>query len=143
MSPWPFLSPTFVEYHNQYRQVLIGVVAFSVAVWYPVARLIRRDQSPHWGFIAGGVIATCVALAFLHFPYRLLYANKFKAVTWADNRCYVTGERGNQLLLFCPLLDSPRNRRVSAGDSRLVDPGVSENIFTLYSAGAVVSGRTR
>ena len=141
--PLALLSPEFVDYQNRYRQVLIGVVTFSVAVWYPVARLIRKGQSPHWGFIAGGAIATCVALAFLHFPYRLLYANKFKAVTWADSRCYVTGERGSQLLLFCPLLESPRNRRVSANDSRLVDLGVSENIFTLYSAGAAVSGRTR
>ena len=118
-------SPAVVEYHNQYRQLFTAVVIFSVLVWYPVAKLVRKGQSPHWGFFAGGFVATCVALAGLHFPYRLLYANKsFEAVTWQSNHCYITGERTSQVLLFCPEVPPPRNRIVKVDEPGLLKLGV-------------------
>ena len=36
-------------------------------------RLVRKGQSLHWGLITGGIVVTSVAMALLHFPYRMLY----------------------------------------------------------------------
>jgi hypothetical protein len=125
------LSPSEVEYHNRFRQVLSVVVIFSVAVWYPVIRIIRKGQSLHSAFVAGGVLSTCLALALLHIPYRLLYFNKsFETVRFDGSRCYGIGERGDQLLLFCPDLPAPRNRTVNGNDARIVRLGVRESIFS-------------
>jgi hypothetical protein len=129
------LSPSSVALHNNYRWILSLVVMFSVAVWYPVMRLVRKGQSVHWGLLAGGAVATCVALALLHFPYRLLYFNSlfpFEAVTWNDSRCYIVGERGDDRLLYCPELGPPRNRTVKKGDPSLVQLGVRESPFSRY-----------
>ncbi len=132
------LSPASVALHNQYRWLLSLAVMFSVAVWYPVTRLVRKGQSVHWGLIAGGVVATSIGLALLHFPYRLLYfsaINPFEAVAWNDTRCYVVGSRGEERLLFCPELSAPRNRTVKSSDPALIPLSVRENPFSLFSAG--------
>lgn len=125
------LSPRAVGDHNRYRQVLSVIVIVTVAVWYPVVRLARQGQSLHWGFVAGGVVATCVAVALLNFPYRMLYFNKtFEAVTWKNDHCYAIGERGDDILIFCPELSPPRNRTVKRTD--LAWLGVQESIFSRY-----------
>lgn len=127
------LSPAFVSYHNQYRVIFSAVVTLSVAVWYPVARLVRKGQSVHWGLWVGGGIVTCVALFFLHFPYRLLYFNKvFEAVSWNSAYCYVIGERDDDALLFCPDMQPPRNRIVRRGDDTLKRLGITESIFNRF-----------
>jgi hypothetical protein len=129
------LSPTSVGLHNEYRWVLSLVVIFSVAVWYPVSRLVRKGQSVHWGLLTGGAVTTCVALALLHFPYRILYFNSlfpFEAALWNDSRCYIAGERGDDALLYCPELQPPRNRTVKKGDASLVPLGVRESPFTRF-----------
>jgi len=109
------------------------VVIFCVAVWVPVIRMVRKGQSLHWGFMVAGAVAFCVAMAWLHFPYRLLYFNnRFSAVSWNNERCYVTGERGDELLLFCPQAQVPRNRVVTKADKGIVPLGVRESIFSRY-----------
>jgi tRNA A-37 threonylcarbamoyl transferase component Bud32 len=127
------LAPASVAYHNQYRWVFTGVVIFSVAVWYPVVRLLRKGQSPHWGMFLSGGVVTCIALALLHFPYRQLYHNKsFEAVQLNNDRCYIIGERGDDLLAFCPRLQLPRNRIVKRADPGLTYLGVRESIFSEF-----------
>jgi len=127
------LSPDSVWHHNRYRQVLSAVVIFTVAIWYPVIKAVRQGQTLHWGFVAGGVVATCVAVALLNFPYRMLYFNKsFEAVTWNNSHCYAIGERGADVLLFCPELSPPRNRTVKKGDKSLTWLGVKESLFSRY-----------
>jgi RIO-like serine/threonine protein kinase len=129
------LSPSSVWLHNQYRWIFSLVVMFSVAVWYPVLRLVRKGQSLHWGLLAGGAVVTCVALALLHFPYRLLYFNSlfpFEAATWNNSRCYIAGERGDDRLLYCPELEPPRTRTVKKGDASVVPLGVRESPFSRY-----------
>jgi hypothetical protein len=127
------LSPDFITYHNYYRGTFSFVVILSVAAWYPVLRLVKKGQSPPWGLMAGGLVAVCVALALLHLPYRLLYFTinePFEAARLNGTECSVIGEDGNRVLLFCPLLDAPRNRVVMKGDPALVQLGVRRNIFT-------------
>ena len=127
------LSPAHVGDHNRYRQVLSVVVILTVVVWYPVLKAVRKGQTLHWGFIAGGIVATCVSIALLNFPYRMLYFNKsFESVSWKNNHCYAIGERGNDVLLFCPELSSPRNRVVKRDEKDLNWLGVKESIFSRY-----------
>jgi len=129
------LSPANVGLHNQYRQVFAIVVILSLLVWYPVIRLVRRGQSFPLGFGLAGAIVTGVALLFLQFPYRLLYFSliePFEAVTWRDAQCYEIGAREDDLLLFCPGSQPPRNRVVMKNDSELKRSGIRENIFSSF-----------
>ena len=137
------LSPSSVGLHNQYRWIFSGIVMFSVAAWYPVARLVRGGQSLHTGLAAGGAIVTCVAMALLHFPHRLMYFSfnqPVEAVQWETEfsvtgegmRCYVIGERDQSTLLFCPELQPPRTRIVRR-DETLVRPlGIRESVFKYF-----------
>ena len=126
-------SHDYVAIHNQYRYVFAGVVLFSVAVWYPVLKLIRKGRTIHWGIIVAGIGATSFALVLLHFPYRLLYfSHQMPAVEWSGNRCYTIGERGDQELLFCASLAPPRNRIVAKTDPRLVPLGIRESMFKAF-----------
>jgi RIO-like serine/threonine protein kinase len=128
------LSPAFVTYHNSYRGVFTGVVILSVMSWYPVWRLVWKGQAVHWGMVAGGVVVTCIAMALLHFPHRLLYFSKtFEAVTWNGARCDVIGQRAADLLLFCPDAEPPRNRIVKSDDKALVRLDTRESIFSRFS----------
>jgi hypothetical protein len=43
------------------------------------------------------------------------------------------GERGDDVLLFCPRLNPPRNRIVSNGAKELERLGVKESLFTQFS----------
>ena len=132
------LSPEFIDYHNQYRQVFIGVVLLTVAVWYPVVRLVKRGQSLHWAMWVAGSVVTCMALFCLHLPYRLLiYRNNFDAVRWADAYCLVIGERDSTALLFCPDLQPPRNRTINRGDKSLVVLGEQDRLFTRFADSTV------
>jgi Serine/threonine protein kinase len=128
------LSPASVGLHNQYRWILSLVVMFSVVVWYPVMKLVRKGQSIHPGLIGGGAVATVVALALLHFPYRILYFNAlfpFEAANWNGSHCYIIGERQDDRLLYCPGL-SPRTRTVKSNDTALEPLGVRESPFSRY-----------
>jgi hypothetical protein len=128
-----------VTLHNQFRWIFSLAVIFSVAVWYPVTRLVRKGQSLNWGLMAGGVVATSIALALLHFPYRMLYFSAiapFEAVTWNNARCYVIGSRGDERLLYCPALSPPRNRTVKSADPKLIPLNVRENPFSRYRSAA-------
>lgn len=129
------LSPENVGLHNQYRQVFALVVLLSLAVWYPVRRLVRQGQTLHPGFWLMGGVVTVVALIFLHFPYRLLYFSliePFEAVSWRGMQCYQIGAREDDILLFCPGSMPPRNRIVKKDDPGLVQSGIRENIFGTF-----------
>jgi RIO-like serine/threonine protein kinase len=128
------LSRRYVTYHNYYRGVFSAVVMIAVGSWYPVWRLTKKGQSVHWGMVAGGTLVAMVAMGLLHFPHRLLYFNKsFEAVSWNNMRCYTIGQRADDLLLFCPASQPPRNRVVKADDRSLVPLNVRESIFTYFA----------
>jgi tRNA A-37 threonylcarbamoyl transferase component Bud32 len=129
------LSPEFVTYHNYYRGVFTLVTILSLAVWVPVLRLVRKGQSLHWGMWLGGALATCIAVACLHLPYRLLiYRNYFEVVQWNGTRCSIIGENDASYLLFCPDLDPPRNRIVDRRDQDLRFVGAQERLFSHFGA---------
>jgi hypothetical protein len=128
------LTPDFVDYHNLFRQVFSGVALIAVAVWYPVVRLVRRGQSLHWALWVAGALVVSLSLACLHFSYRLLvYRNYVDLVQWRGSECGVIGERGTQLLLLCPDVQTPRNRTVSRDDQGLVFLGTQERLTGLIA----------
>jgi len=49
-----------------------------------------------------------------------------------NNRCYIIGERDDDLLAFCPRLAPPRNRIVKRADPGLTYLGVRESIFSEF-----------
>ena len=127
------LSPEYTTYHNFYRGVFSFVVMFSIAVWYPVWKRARKGRLPHRGFLAGGAVVTCVAIALLHFPYRLLiHRDVFTTVNWNEAYCYVVGERREDLLLFCPELAVPRIRTAPRSQARILSSSVAQSIFTRF-----------
>jgi hypothetical protein len=130
------LSPEYVTYHNYYRGVFSLVTVLSLALWLPVAKLVRKGQSLHWGMWLGGALAVCIALTCLHLPYRLLiYRNLFEVVEWNGTRCSVIGENSSSYLLFCPDVDPPRNRTVDRRAPGVRFVGAQEPLFSHFGAG--------
>jgi hypothetical protein len=105
-------------------------------LWLSVLRLTQTGQRLHWGMWAGGATVIFATLVLLHFPYRLMnYRTAFESVRWQGGQCYVTGERADAMLLFCPEL--PRGRRtrvVRADDPEVVHLGLTEtNLFNRFA----------
>ena len=98
--------------------------------------------------LLGGVAVLFLSLMSLSLPYRLLLHPEFVRARWGGNECYIIGERSDDLLLFCPTLDAPRNRVIRKDAERLERFG-SENIFTKFAghkevgSRAIGSGSTR
>ena len=130
------LGPRFQPVHEAYRAWFIWVTIFCVLVWYPPLRLAAKRREPlNRALLSGGGVVALLAVLMLDFPYRLLYGhNAFEAAQWKGTRCYILGERGEDVLLFCPLLDPPRNRIVSRRSSELERLGINESLFTPFSA---------
>jgi tRNA A-37 threonylcarbamoyl transferase component Bud32 len=129
------LSPQYVTYHNYYRGIFSLVTILSVAAWLPVVKLVRKGQSLHWGMWLGGALATCIAVACLHLPYRLLiYRNYFDIVRWNEMRCSVIGENATNYLLFCPDVAPPRNRVVDRRDPALRFVGAQDRLFSHFGS---------
>jgi len=97
--------------------------------WFALARGRRREGRP--GFDASAIAGvTLLALTFLAtwvVPYRVTWFNEFQRVEYGGDRCYVIGEQQDELLLHCPDVPTPRNRRVRRGD--VVRLAVVESIF--------------
>jgi hypothetical protein len=110
------LSPEHGEYHVAYRKGFLGTTIACVRLWYPTVRLaIRtRQRIPRRTAAAGGIVLA-FSLLFLDFPYRLLaHDTDFEEVSWENRSCHVLGSRGDERLIFCASLPTPRSRVVRA-----------------------------
>ena len=129
------LSPAFKGDQFQYRNTLSWLTVLTVAAWYLVGAIAaRKCQRLNPGVRAGGVAIVALSLISLDLPYRLFQYSEFEAATWNGARCYIIGERADNLLLFCPALQPPRNqvvRKNAENLHRLERP--PENIFTAFS----------
>jgi hypothetical protein len=130
-----------LDYHELYRKVFTGIVIFAGFAWYASWRLARRRHDAlHIAIAAGAGVVFLLALIFLSYPFRVIYQNKFDAVRWEGADCYAIGERQEDLLLFCPALQPPRNRVIKKGSAGLEYAGRVENIFTPFQPAAPLSG---
>jgi hypothetical protein len=121
-------------FQDSYRTAFIWIVDLSILAWYAIARMAKRKhEALHWAVIAGAAAVIILALGSADFPFRVINPyNRFDAVKWHENSCYIIGEREDQLLLFCPTLGPSRNRVVHADDTNLERTGVQESIFTPF-----------
>jgi hypothetical protein len=121
----------------QYRQVFSGIAICSVIAWWHVARTVARTRrSLSLWILAGGLVIAFLSLVFLDFPYRLIYHADFDRARWNGADCYIIGERRDDLLLFCPELQPPRNRIVKNTAGNVERVGVRESIFTRFGGRA-------
>jgi hypothetical protein len=119
------------SYHELYRKAFTGIVIAAGLVWYASWSVARRQHDAlHIAIAAGAGGVFVLSLIYLSVPFRVIYQNKFDAVRWESADCYAIGERQDDLLLFCPLLEPPRNRVVKKGSPGLEYAGRVENIFT-------------
>jgi serine/threonine-protein kinase len=102
------------------------------------ALLYFMKQRPHEPPVArttvtASALVVLVVLLFVTVPFRLLYQANFQRVDAGQERCYQTGQRGSELLLFCP--DTiPRIRVVSSSDPSLRKRPLVESVFTPNAA---------
>jgi hypothetical protein len=125
------LAPGNEAAHDAYRLVLPLIVLGMVLAWMRVWRWERRSGA-RGDRAAGatGLALVVLALLLLEFPYRILRHSLFLRVAYDSERCYVIGDRGENLLLYCPDAPSPRNKVVDAGDPRVERTTTIESIFT-------------
>ncbi len=64
------------------------------------------------------------------FPYRLLVKSDMEAARLRGKPCYVAGERGDDLLVFCPGSAPPRSEVLPKSSPDLQRLGVIEDILT-------------
>ena len=123
-------SARYLE-HRHYRMTLtVVVVLMTVALYHVLQQRRRAGPIGERASVAmmGAVLG--VALLLLDAPYRLfLQGNFFERVQVASQPCYVIGARGNDVLVFCPAFDIPRNRVFARNDARLVPSGCHGNVF--------------
>jgi hypothetical protein len=130
------LSPRFEPLHETYSGTFTWVTIICVMVWYLPLRLAAQRREPlNRGLLAGGGAVLLLAILLLDFPYRMLWqSHRFEVALWQGARCYILGERADDVLLFCPLVELPRNRVVSRRAKELQRLGMQENMFKQFSA---------
>jgi hypothetical protein len=81
----------------------------------------------------------------LHLPYRLVnYRTPFEVVSWNGAHCYITAERSEDVLVFCPEMTAGRRRIIRKSDPGLVRSGAIEtNLFSRFSQSASRPGLSR
>jgi hypothetical protein len=121
--------------------VFTGLMLFSGALWYASWRLARmRRDVVHIAICTCASTIFLLSLFYLSLPFRVIYQNKFPVARFEGQDCYVTGERQEELLLFCPFLQPTRSLVVKKGSPSLEDALRVENIFTAYQPAATPSG---
>jgi hypothetical protein len=125
------LSPDLAGYHDLYYFMFSVLAVATLAAWYGVAKVAARHRvAISRGIVAGLTVVVCLQMASLAISYRLLIHNKLPAVSWKGETCYVTGERSDRWLLFCPSRASDRNQVVRRGDPSVTDLKRLESLFT-------------
>jgi hypothetical protein len=111
------------------------VVVFGLA-WYVLIRhRRRRGERDGVSVIAAGLAVTVFSLlAGQIFPRQIIYKNKHERASYDSQRCYVTGQQSEDVLLFCPHQPPPWTRIIKAGDPAFKREGVVESIFSGFDA---------
>ena len=100
-------------------------------MWYPVVKLAARKREPLNRLVMiGGAAVFALSLLLLTFPYRMLVKCDLETARWQGMACYVMGERGDDVLVFCPELAPPRSHAVPRNAPDLKRLGVIEDVLT-------------
>jgi hypothetical protein len=131
------LRPENRAEHNFFGEVMsVQVVVFGY-IWYRTLLLRRRrgEREGMAAIAAGLAVAAFVLLFGQIFPFRILYHNKHERVTYDSRPCYLTGQSGDNALLFCPQQPPPWNQVVKLDDPALKREGAVESIFSGFNRG--------
>ena len=127
---WQYLAPSNAARHESYRLGFSWACILVVAVWIlPLRMAARQGRKPNAGILLGGGAVFLLSVLLLDFPYRLLYQSELEAVTWNGGRCFLLGERPQEILLLCPSSAPPRIKAVTKQDSSLIRLGTRVNPF--------------
>jgi tRNA A-37 threonylcarbamoyl transferase component Bud32 len=132
------LSPFFDAYRVHYRMALSLLGAGSIAAWYALARVARAERTPLPAWFRTTEIAILVLLfGSMQVPNRFLTydVERHAIAAWSGQRCYVLGERGDEMLLFCPQM-SPRHKTARRSDVRIESPTGGESLFSAFDPNA-------
>jgi serine/threonine protein kinase len=125
-----------------YRLSVVTLLVVVALVWRSV-RGVRRANGgtvPVW--VRAAAVALVSLLALLsQAPYKAMFHNQVPVVVLDGTRCYVLGEQGETLRVFCPSSAVPRVRTVESTRMTLERCGSIENIFAA-SPGATCPPRT-
>ncbi len=125
------LRPENGPRHIAYRLALDALLLALSLGWYRVFRRCRRSNDRRGlAPLVGTLVVILAALLLLVFPYRILWHNQFERVEFEGTRAYVIGQRGEDLLLFCPEAEPPKNRVVKENDPGIRRLQVIESLFT-------------
>jgi hypothetical protein len=118
-----------------FRSFVALTMVGAGAAWYGLLSTPERRAAIHRTTITAGAVTMVLALLMLVIPYRLLYHNEMPLTTFNGERCYETGARGTQVLLYCPDAPAPDGRMKIAERTLLSDPGITvrESIFSQAS----------
>jgi hypothetical protein len=126
------LSPEKLIERAAYGWSLDAFVLIFGGCWLAIARARKHKGLPTWdASVIGGVTAVVLSIVVLWtLPYRVTWHNEFPKVLHGPHRCYIIGQRQNDVLLHCPDVSPPRNRIVARDDRGLKHSGSVESIFT-------------
>ena len=113
-------------YHVEFDVIILGLI-FGLFRVVDLRRHTRSTEGKAAIVMLVAVIAVIVVMDEL--PYRTFSHRDFEAVEFAGAKCYITGKSGNELLLFCPNSNPPRNRVAAINDPKLMRLGIVENVF--------------
>ena len=107
-----------------YTPVMSSLLATSLIAW-----VWLRRQPLLWATVPAASVVAATALSTLvvlltAVPDRLFYKSEAQEVTYAGTRCFVTGSRGDERLLYCPdqVIRTPIVRSAEVSDQGSV-PG--------------------
>jgi hypothetical protein len=121
--------------HVNYRLTFTWIAILSSVGWYLLwRRSVRRHQPMQTSVLAAGIGVIVFALALVDYPYRLFYHNQFDVATFRGETCYVVGERGDDVLLFCPMTAPPRDRRTKSSDPEFKRTDLRGSVFGPFAA---------
>jgi hypothetical protein len=120
-----------------YYQLAFSILTLLLCVGLFKVLQLRRREGSRDGRIHAVVLGAVIAVTILmnELPYRSFNYRDFERVNLAGQRCYITGERGDEFLVLCPGADPPRNRPIKRGDPRMQRLGITENVFRGINAG--------
>jgi hypothetical protein len=118
-----------------FRSYVALTMVGAGAAWYELLSTPERRSAIHRTTITAGAVTMVVALLMLAIPYRLLYHNEMPLTTFNGERCYETGTRGTQVLLYCPDAPAPEGRVKIAERTLLSNSGITvrESMFSQAS----------
>jgi len=116
-----------------YYRIVLTLLTAAIAVGLARVIKLRRDRRTQHG--TGALVLLVATVAFMvvlaDFPYRLFSHSEGERVDYNGLRCYDIGQSGDEVLIYCPETNPPRNQVVKRSDPSLHRLGIVESVFTL------------